>query len=273
MATSTSKSRFESSAGSAQRWGPLWGSRPLDWALSEDQQLPNYDEVLRRVGIGRGQRALDIGCGAGAFLGLLVDRGAEAFGIDASEALVELSRRRVPEADVRVGEMEALPFEDDSFDLVTGFNSFFFATDMTAALREAGRVAKRDAPVAIQVWGAHERCQLEAMKAVIRPFLPPRPPDAPPEPELWKPGVLEGMAEQVGLLPEASFDLTWAYEFADEGTLRRAMLAPAGIAELVGPEREREVGDAIVDGLSPYRSPDGGYRLQNEFHFLIARAA
>jgi hypothetical protein len=35
---------------------------------------------------------------------------------------------------------------------VTGFNSFFFANDMVAALREAGRVAKPGAPVVIQVW-------------------------------------------------------------------------------------------------------------------------
>jgi hypothetical protein len=50
------------------------------------------------------------------------------------------------------------------------------------------------------------------------------------------------------------------------------MMAPAGIATLVGPEHEEEVRDAIVEGLAPYRTPHGGYRLNNEFHFLIARA-
>ena len=47
---------------------------------------------------------------------------------------------------------------------------------------------------------------------------------------------------------------------------------PAGIATLVGPDRENEVTAAIVDGLAPYRTPDDRYRLQNEFHFLITRA-
>ena len=28
--------------GSAERWGPLWGARPDDWALSEEQQVPGY---------------------------------------------------------------------------------------------------------------------------------------------------------------------------------------------------------------------------------------
>src|SRR5262249_50060803 len=158
---------------------------------SEDQQLPTYEDALRRVTLGQGQRVLDIGCGAGAFLRVVADRGAEPFGIDASHALIELAQARLPDADLRVGEMQDLPYDDDRFELVTGFNSFFFADDMVAALREARRVARPGARVVIQVWGAHERCQLEAMKAVARPFLPPRPPDAPPDPDLSRPGALE----------------------------------------------------------------------------------
>ena len=72
--------------GSAERWGPLWGTRPADWALTEDQQLPTYEEALRRVKLTSGQHALDIGCGAGAFLRLLAARGVHAYGIDASES-------------------------------------------------------------------------------------------------------------------------------------------------------------------------------------------
>jgi SAM-dependent methyltransferase len=181
-------------------------------------------------------------------------------------------RARLPNADLRLGEMEALPYEDDGFDLVTGFNSFFFATDMVAALREAGRVAKPGAAVVIQVWGAHERCDLEAMKVIVRPFMPPRPPDAPPEPELFRPGVLEAMATEAGLSPEAAFETSWAYEIPDEETLGRVMVAPAGIAALVGPSRESALRTAIVEGLAPYRRADGSYRLENEFHCVIARA-
>lgn len=141
-----------------------------------------------------------------------------------------------------------------------------------AALREAGRVAKPGSPVVIQVWGAHERCDLEAMKVVVRPFMPPRPPDAPPEPELWKPGVLEAMASEAGLTPESAFDKTWAFEFSDEDALGRAMVAPAGIATLVGPEHENEVKEQIVAALALNRTPEGGYRVNNEYHYLIARA-
>jgi len=258
--------------GSASRWGPLWGARPDDWATSEDQQLPTYEEALRHVGLEPGQRVLDVGCGVGAFLRLVAERGGEPFGIDASEALIELARKRLPDADLRVGEMEDLPYHDDTFDLVTGFNSFFFANDMVAALREAGRVAKPDAPVVIQVWGAHDRCDLEAMKMVARPFLPPRPPDAPADPDLSQPGALEALAIKAGLTPESAFETSWTLEYPDQETLGRALVAPAGLATLAGPEREEAVKGAIVEGLAPYRAADGSYQLSNEYHFLNARA-
>ena len=241
--------------GSANRWGPLWGARPADWALSEDRQLPTYEAALERTGLEPGWRVLDIGCGAGAFLRLVAERGGEPHGIDASDALIELARGRLPDADLRVGEMEDLPWEDETFDLVTGFNSFFFANDMVAALREAGRVAKPGAPVVIQVWGAHERCDLEAMKQLARPFLPPRPPDAPPDPDLSQPGALQALATQAGLTPESEFDATWVLEYPDAETLGRALVAVAGLAVLAGPEREQELKTAIVDGLAPYRTP------------------
>jgi SAM-dependent methyltransferase len=258
--------------GSGARWGPLWGARPADWATSEDQQVPTYEEALRHVALRPGEHVLDIGCGVGAFLRLVADRGGEPFGIDASAALIAVARERLPSADLRVGDMEHLPYDDNIFDVVTGFNSFFFANDMVAALREAGRVAKAGARVVIQVWGAHEHCELEAMKAIARPFLPPRPPDAPPDPDLSQPGALEALAAQAGLTPESTFDTTWAYEYADEETLGQALLAPAGLATLAGPERERDVKAAIIEGLAPYRNTAGGYRLENEFHYLIARA-
>jgi len=272
MTSSTPLTGRTELTGSAARWGPLWGARPDDWAYSEEQQVPTYEAALERVPVEAGQRVLDVGCGAGVFLGLVAARGAKAFGIDASEALIAAARARVPTAELRVGDMESLPYEDDSFDMVTGFNSFFFATDMVAALREAGRVARPGAPVVIQVWGPHERNDLEAVKVIVRPFFPPRPADAPPEPDYSRPGVLEGMASEACLTPEDAFDTSWACIYPDEETLGRALVAPAGIAELVGRSREDELKASIVEGLASYRTQDGGYRLENEYHFLIARA-
>jgi SAM-dependent methyltransferase len=258
--------------GSADKWGPLWGARPRAWAEDEEKQVPTYEEAIRRIGVAPGERVLDIGCGTGVFLRLVADHGAKPFGLDASEALLEIAHERVPEADVQVGEMERLPYDADSFDLVTGFNSFFFAADIVAALREARRVAKPGASVVIQVWGRPERCDLEAQKQVARRYTPSPPPDAPSPPLLWEPGVLEGLASEAGLTPESAFDTSYAFEYPDEETVARLLTAPMGLAELAGPAREPALRRDIIDALAAYRLPDGSYRLNNEFHYLVARA-
>jgi len=124
----------------------------------------------------------------------------------------------------------------------------------------------------IQVWGAHEHCDLEAMKQVARPFLPPRPTDAPPDPDLSQPGLLRELAVAAGLTPDEEFAATWTLEYPDVATLERAMVSVAGLAEIVGPEREPELTRAISDGLARFRRDDGSYALSNEFHYLIAQA-
>jgi Methyltransferase domain len=67
-------------------------------------------------------------------------------GLDASPELVAIATEHSPEADLRVGDMESLPWPDSAFDIVTGFSAFQFADDHAAALAEARRVS-RD-----QVW-------------------------------------------------------------------------------------------------------------------------
>jgi ubiquinone/menaquinone biosynthesis C-methylase UbiE len=259
-------------APSAERWGPLWGARAEDWAATEEQQHPTYEEAIRRVGIEPGEAVLEVGCGSGVFLALAREHGARVHGLDASEALVEIARRRVPDAEVRVGAMESLPWEDERFDLVAGFNAFFFADDMVAALREARRVARRGAAVVVQVWGRPERCALDAMKHAVASFLPPPDPKARRGSELWAAGVLEEVASEAGLAPASAFDHSWAYEYADDRALLRGLLAAGGLAVVAERTGRGLVEQAILDGLRPYRTPAGGYRLENEWHYLVATA-
>lgn len=260
----------EAASGSAARHGDIWGVRGRDWALNEEQQLLTYEAAIERVGIGAGQRVLDVGSGVGVFLRAAADRGAQVSGIDASETLVALARANVPEADLRVGDLQFLPFEDDWFDVVTGFNAFFFAADMVAALREAGRVAKPGARVVIQVWGPPERCSLTDMKRAFRALMPG--PEGPPVPDLSEPGLLEGITSEAGLTPEDTFDVSWAYEFPDEDTVARAMLSPGLVVEAIRVAGEEQVRAAILGALEPYRDERGAYHLENEFRFVIARA-
>jgi hypothetical protein len=49
------------------------------------------------------------------------------------------------------------------------------------------------------------------------------------------------------------------------------MLSAAGVGEAAG-DREAEVGAALLEVLAPFRSADGTYRLENEWHTLLAAA-
>ncbi len=256
-------------SGTAHSQGPLWGSRPTEWAQVEAQQTPAYEEAIRRVGVEPGDAVLDLGCGAGTFLGLAADRGARGVGLDAAASLVEIARARVPDADIRIGDLESLPWADDHFDLVTGFCSFFFAGDMVAALREAGRVAKPGAPVVIQVWGRPERCDLRPMLDALRALRG----EAPGAPTLAEPGALEGIASEAGLEARYAFDMSYGFEYADEGTLVRQQLSPGPVQLAIAEAGEERVRSAVAEALAPFRRPDGSYRLENEWHFLIAQAS
>jgi SAM-dependent methyltransferase len=259
----------EKPRGSAARWGPLWGARPKDWAYNEELQAPAYQQVIDRVGIAANQQVLDVGCGTGMFLALAAERGAQVFGLDAAESLLAVARKRIPEADLRVGEMQFLPYEDNSFDLVTGFNSFFFAADMMATLRESARVSKTNAAVVIQVWGHPERCAINSVRTVLASLMPT---SATGAPTLWQPGALEELATKAGLAAESAFDVSWAYVYPNEQTMLRCVLSAGSLVAAINAVGEDAVRSGVVAALARYRGDDGTYRLPNEWRCLIARA-
>jgi ubiquinone/menaquinone biosynthesis C-methylase UbiE len=121
---------------------------------------PAYSATLDALDVHAGTRFLDVGCGAGRALRLAADRGADVSGIDAAPGLLDYARRRVPGATMIEGELQRLPFPDDTFDAVTGFNSFHYAADPTEALREAKRVTAPGGRVLALVWSPADMCEL-----------------------------------------------------------------------------------------------------------------
>ena len=261
-------------SGTGRVQGELWGARADAWAEHETQYRPVYDEAVRRLGIGPGTTVLDVGCGSGAFLRTVADSGAGVYGLDASAPLLELARSRVPEADLHLGDLQFLPYHDDAFDVVTSFNSFWFAADPVEALREAGRVAKPGAPVFALVFGRPERCELGPLLQAVESLLPSDGPDDAPRGKfgLHEPGVLEQMATAAGLTPKSAGDLVSILEFADDATLVRQLLSPGSIVLAAQAAGEQRVRAAILESLAPFRTQSGEYRLQNEWRYLIASA-
>lgn len=211
--------------------GPEWSARAAAWTeLWGALAAPAREAVADATALGPGMRVLDVGCGSGQFCHLAADRGAAVSGIDAAENMIGIARRLVPGADLRVGAMEALPWEDAAFDVVTGFNAFQFAADLVGALREAGRVARPGGRVVACGWGRPEDRELGAVFDALRELEPPEPPEPPTPP-------IEQAVRAAGLEPVDAREVDVAYAVPDRST---------------------------------FEQPDGSYRFQNRFRYLVA---
>ncbi len=95
-----------------------------------------------------GRRVLEVGCGIGIDLVRFARGGAVVTGVDLSDTAIELAARNVARhglasnADLRVADAEALPFDNDSFDIVYGHGVIQYAADPERLLSEAHRVLK-----------------------------------------------------------------------------------------------------------------------------------
>ncbi len=126
--------------GSAKIQGELWGKRAEDYATYLEQvSLPLFGAALDAAHVTPGTRLLDAGCGSGLLALLASFRGGLVSAIDASAALVDIAQKRLPNAEIRVGDLEALPFPDGSFDAAVAVNSVFYAANPEAATRAIPR--------------------------------------------------------------------------------------------------------------------------------------
>lgn len=86
---------------------------------------------------------LDVGCGTGTFLGILSERLSEKAvltGIDLSAEMINLARKTVERARFYQGDAENLPFESNSFEVVTCSHSFHHYPEPQKAMNEFFRV-------------------------------------------------------------------------------------------------------------------------------------
>lgn len=251
----------------------LWGSRAADWAaLQEGQCRPVYEAVLERLKVGPGTNFLDAGCGAGMAAQMAAMRGARVSGFDAAEALLAIARERVPAGMFLAGDLETLPFADDSFDVVAGFNSFQYAANPVKALSQARRVARPGGQVAVVTWGPPEGMPAAALVAAMRPLLPAPPPGAPGPFALSNEAALRDFAAAAGLEPVDVFDVESPFQYAglDEGI--RGMGATGVAARARQHISEAAVDQAHAEVLGKFKQPDGSYLIAATFRCLIARA-
>ncbi len=252
--------------------GQLWGASARDWAnLAEGQFRAGYMAVLARAEVGSDTQLLDAGCGAGMAAAMAHQLGATITGIDASSALLDIARERVPSGNFHQGDLEALPFEDATFDVVTGFNSFQYAGNPGVALTEARRVTKPTGVVCVMTWGNPEVMEAAKVVTVVKDLLPPPPPGAPGPFALSDETKLRQFGIDAGLEPVAVFDVDSPWAYSNEETALRGLTSSGVSAKAIETSGLEAVRAAYTDAIKPFRREDGSYKIGATLRVLIAR--
>lgn len=216
-----------------------WGRRAVDFAtIAEPSNCREYVFVHSRLGIGHGDRLLDVACGSGLALELARMRGAECAGIDASQRLIEVARDRNPGSDLRVGDMNDMPWEDESFDVATSFRGIWGTTP--DAIADVRRVLRPGGRVAMTVWGDVGKSPGAWMFLPLRWADEAKVDNQAQMVSLGRPGVGETFLSDAGFRPEERFLVPFRMEYADPEAYARGLAASGPAYESIQKIGEEE---------------------------------
>ena len=144
------------------------------------------ERIVERLAVGAGDDVLDVACGTGNGAIRAAGAGGRVVGVDLTPELLDAGRRLADEAGVELewveGDAEALPFEDESFDVVLSTFGCMFAPRHEVAAREMARVLRRGGRLGICSWTPDG--SVGDFFRTVGAHLPPAPAFAAPPP-LW----------------------------------------------------------------------------------------
>jgi SAM-dependent methyltransferase len=223
-----------------------WGRKAVDFStLSEPGNCREYVALHHRLGVDAGDRLLDVACGSGLAIELARVRGASCSGIDASPRLVAVARDRNPESDIVVGDMNALPWDPASFDIVTSFRGIWGTTP--GAVAEILRVLRPGGRVGITVWGHIKVSPGAWALAPFRLAAAEKVGNQAAMVSLGRPGAGEQLLESYGFVDVERLDVPFAWEFADPQVYARALAATGPAYEAIQNVGEAEFYSAAVE--------------------------
>lgn len=143
-------------------------------------------QLVRHARVSPGQRLLDVACGTGVVSITAARRGVRVTGLDLTPELLERAREHAAIAGVDVdfhqGDVEALPFDAATFDVVVSQFGHMFAPRPDVAVREMLRVLKPGGTIAFSTWPPE--LFVAQIFALVSRYVPPPPLETPP-PGLW----------------------------------------------------------------------------------------
>ena len=167
-----------------ERQGEVWGSGAFE--LIEASIADMHDALVDALWGLPGEDWLDVGCGTGAVAERAAGRGARVTGVDLAPALVETAARKAQakglDVHYGVGDVEKLPFDAASFDVVSSSVGAIFAPDHAQTARELARVTRPGGRLGLTAWCPDGR--IGDMFRTLAPFQPP-PPEGAGSPLQW----------------------------------------------------------------------------------------
>lgn len=251
-----------------------------DYARVADEIIPSLGPTLvEAAALAPGERVLDVAAGSGNASIPAARTGADVTANDITPALLDAGRRRAEGAPVRweVGDAEALPYDDDTFDAVISCVGVMFAPRHERAADELVRVCRPGGRIALLSWTPSGF--IGQLFATLKPFAPPPPPGASPAPLWGSPehvaGLLgnriDGMTTQTRTLtvdrfaePSGFREYFGRYYGPTVGIYRRLADDAAATAEL----------DSALDELAASHTRPGGAdgRPVMEWEYLLLTA-
>jgi SAM-dependent methyltransferase len=148
--------------------------------------------LVEHAGVKAGMRVLDVACGTGVVAVTAARQGARVTGLDLTPELLQEARSngRIAGVDIdwHEGDVEQLPFDADTFDVVLSQFGHMFAPRPDVALREMLRVLKPGGTIAFSTWPPE--LLIGRMFRLVAEFLPPPPPGVAPPPQWGDPAVI-----------------------------------------------------------------------------------
>jgi SAM-dependent methyltransferase len=163
----------------------MWASGDYP-SMVETFLLPLGARLVEAAGIGQGDRVLDVAAGTGNSAIVAAEKGANVVASDLTPELFEAGRARAAAAGVEVewqeADVEAMPFEDGSFDVVISSIGAMFAPHHQATANELVRVCRPGGTIGLLSWTPEG--MIGDLFRTMGPFAPAPPPgvQAPP---LW----------------------------------------------------------------------------------------
>lgn len=244
--------------------GAMWGG--ADYDRLARTFAPVHDRLVAALGPQADERWLDLATGTGEVALRAARAGAEVVALDVSERLLAQAREKPggDTVDWILGDVQRLPFEDASFDVVSSAFGVIFGPDVEAVARGLGRVCRPTGRLGLTTWVPDD-----AFDSLWRPFV-----DEAPAFDTDRWGTRESLAE---LLMEFELEIEggeWVQEAESLEALWSFYVSAVpplkALHASLEPERQAEMRQVAIDAHRPYATGDG-VRVPREYLLVLGR--